>query len=89
MLPILQGKTASPRKEMFWQRRGDRAARVGNWKWVDSKKGTGLFDLSTDLGEKKDLSKQKPEVLKMVKSRFANWKEQMARAEPRGPFRDY
>ncbi len=89
MLPVLEGKAKSSRKEMFWQRRGDRAARVGNWKWVDSAKGRGLFDLATDLSEQHDLSEQKPEVLKMVKGRFSAWKKQMAEAEPRGPFRDY
>ncbi|NUQ64205.1 MAG: sulfatase-like hydrolase/transferase [Pirellulales bacterium] len=89
MMPVLAGKEKSRRNEMFWQRRGDRGARVGNWKWVDSEKGSGLFDLSQDIGEKNDLSRQKPDVLKMVKSRFAAWEKAMAEAEPRGPFRDY
>ena len=89
MLPILQGKAKSPRQEMFWQRRSDRAARVGQWKWVDSAKGSGLFDLSSDIGEKHDLSAEKPETLKMLQQRFAAWEKAMQSAEPRGPFRDY
>ena len=89
MTPVLAGKKASPRQEMFWQRRGDRAARVGHWKWVDSKKGAGLFNLAHDIGEKTDLSKENPEMLKKVKARFAAWKEAMEAAQPRGPFRDY
>ena len=89
MLPVLAGKAPSPRKEMFWQRRGDRAARVGNWKWVDSSRGTGLFDLTADAGEQHDLSAEKPEVLAMLKARFTAWEKQMEAAEPRGPFRDY
>jgi len=89
MLPILQGKAKSPRTEMFWERRSDRAARVGNWKWVDSAKGRGLFDLSTDLGETNDLSKEKPEVAAMMKAKFAAWKAEMDASEPRGPFRNY
>ncbi len=89
MLPVLQGKTKSPRTEMFWQRKLDKAARVGHWKWVESSRGNGLFDLRTDLSEKHDLSKSKPEILKMMKARFANWKKEMEAAEPRGPFRDY
>ena len=43
------GKTASPRNEMYWQRREDKAARVGHWKWVESEKGSGLFDLSQEF----------------------------------------
>jgi len=89
MLPILRGEAKSPRKDMFWQRRGDKAARVGNWKWLDSAKGQGLYDLSTDIGEKKDLSKEKPEVLKMMQEHFAAWRKEMDETEPRGPFRDY
>jgi len=89
MLPILTGKTASPRKEMFWQRRDDKAARVGRYKWVESKKGKGLFDLSTDIGESHDLSMERPKLLRQVTARFAHWKKQMQAAEPRGPFRDY
>ena len=89
MLPVLQGKMKSSRKEMFWQRRLDRGARVGNWKWVESARGNGLFDLSADLAEKKDLSKERPDMLAKLKGRFQNWKKEMAAAEPRGPFRDY
>ena len=89
MLPVLEGKIPSGRKEMFWQRRDERAARVGNYKWFDSEDGTGLFDLSTDLGETHDLSKERPDILKMVTDRFATWRAEMDAAEPRGPFRDY
>ncbi len=89
MLPVLQGKIKSPRKEMFWQRRLDKGARVGHWKWVESARGDGLFDLSKDLGEKKDLSKERPDMLTKLKNRFRNWKKEMNEAEPRGPFRDY
>lgn len=90
LLAILQGKAKSQRKEMFWERRNLRGARVGNWKWVDmGGQNGGLFDLATDLGEKHDLSKEKPEVLAMVKGRFKIWKQTMDEAEPRGPFRDY
>jgi arylsulfatase A-like enzyme len=89
MTPVLAGKQKSPRKEMFWQRRGDKAARVENYKWVESSRGSGLFDLSSDIAEQHDLSKEKPEVLRIVKSRFAAWKKSMAEAEPRGPFRNF
>lgn len=89
MLPVLAGKEKSQRKEMFWQRRGDKAARVGRYKWVSSSRGGGLFDLKNDIGEKRDLSNERPELLKKLKARFAAWKKQMQNAEPRGPFRDF
>lgn len=89
LLPVLRGEVKSPRKEMFWQRRGDKAARVENWKWVESGKGGGLYDLSKDLGEKMDLSGERPEVVKMMRERFAEWRKVMDASEARGPFRDY
>lgn len=89
MAPILARTIESPRKEMFWQRRADKAARVGQWKWVDSQHGTGLFNLANDIAEKNDLSEEKPEILKHVKSRFAAWQQKMEEAEPRRPFKDY
>ena len=55
----------------------------------ESAAGNGLFDLSTDIAEKRDLSKEKPEILDMVQSRFRNWVGEMDAAEPRGPFRDF
>lgn len=89
MLPTLAGDQPSPRDEMFWKRRGDQAARVGQWKWVDTPKGGGLFNLATDVGEKNDLSQQRPEKLTGLKKAFANWMAAMDAAEPRGPFRDF
>lgn len=89
MMPTLADGVPSPRTEMFWQRRGDRAARVGDWKWVDSDRGAGLFNLATDTGEQNDLSQERPDKLKELKAAFAHWDEAMQAAEPRGPFRDY
>jgi len=89
MTAILAGKQKSPRKEMFWQAKADKAARVGNYKWVESSRGLGLFDLASDISEQHDLSKEKPDVLSEVKSRFAAWEKLMADAKPRGPFRDF
>jgi len=62
---------------------------VGDWKWVDSNRGSGLFNLKTDIGEQQDLSTTHPKVLEKLKQHFARWKKQMDAAEPRGPFRDF
>jgi arylsulfatase A-like enzyme len=89
MLPALAGKAKSPRQEMFWQQRGNQAARVGRYKWVKSDKGNGLFDLTADPGEQHDLSATNARLLAQLQARFAAWKQTMEAAEPRGPFRDY
>ena len=89
MLPTLAGKSPSPRTEMFWQRRADKAARVGHWKWVESARGNGLFDLSNDIGETTDLSQSHPQKLAELTSAFDRWRAEMDQAEPRGPFGDF
>jgi arylsulfatase A-like enzyme len=88
-LPVLREEKPSPRKQMFWQRRSDRAARVDNWKWVDMGKASGLFDLAEDPSETKDLSASDPKTLERIKSQWEAWRREMDATEPRGPFRDY
>ena len=89
MMPVLAKGESSPRRRMFWQRKDDKAARVGHWKWVESSRGGGLFDLSSDIGERKDLSRDEPGKLDELKKAFSGWQAEMDAAEPRGPFRDY
>ena len=89
MLPTLAGREPSPRTEMFWEFRGQKAARVGQYKWLESAAGHGLYDLAVDLGEKNDLSSKLPEKSAEIAARWTAWREQMDDAEPRGPFRDY
>lgn len=89
MLPTLSGAATSPRSEMFWEFREQRAARIADYKWIDSQQAKGLYDLSTDPGEKIDLSAKLPELLADIRSRWNNWRREMAQTEPRGPFRDY
>jgi arylsulfatase A-like enzyme len=89
ILPLLTGEENLERKEMYWNFRGEFAARVGNMKWIKSHRANGLFNLSDDTGEKNDLSKTEPETYKMMTGKFNQWKEEMDKSEPRGPFRDY
>lgn len=89
MLPVLRGEFKSPRKNMFWKVGHDRAARVENWKWIEGRRGSGLFNLAHDVGETNDLSEKYPKKLVEMKAQFDNWEKEMEQAEPRGPFRDY
>ncbi len=89
MTPVLSKNKPSQRQQMFWKRRADKAARVGNWKWVDSSRGSGLFNLENDISEQNDLSEERPDMLKKLKDRFDDWMARMEKAEPRRPFRDF
>ncbi len=89
MLPILQGQAKSERESMFWERQGEYGARLGHWKLVHSRRGGGLFDLSEDLAESNDLTKELPDVHERVRRAYRDWVKEMAAAEPRGPFKNY
>ena len=89
MLPVLRGEKSGLRTEMFWQRRSEQAARIDNWKWINTPSGTAIYDLATDLAEANDLSKVKPDIASKIRARFNAWRQEMDASEPRGPFRDY
>jgi arylsulfatase A-like enzyme len=89
LLPVLRGERPSPRTEMFWQRRGDSAARIDQWKWIRTPKGTSVFDLAAEPGEAHDLGAERPDLVRTLEARFNAWRQAMDAAEPRGPFRDY
>ena len=89
ILPLLTGEKDLVRTEMFWDFRDEFAARVGDIKWIDAKKAKGLYNLTSDIGEKDDLSEKDKNTLMMVQKKFQQWKADMNNAEPRGPFRDY
>jgi arylsulfatase A-like enzyme len=89
MLPALAGQSPSPRKEMFWENRGQKAARIGNLKWIESERASGLYDLTSDLGESNDLSAKMPQRAAEIAARWTAWRKEMDQSEPRGPFRDY
>lgn len=89
MLPVLQGQAKSERESMFWERQGEYGARLGQWKLVHSRRGGGLFDLSEDVAESNDLTKELPDVYKRVRRAYCDWVQEMAAADPRGPFKNY
>lgn len=67
---ILPTLLARPRRQkqhehLYWELRGQRAARKGKWKAVRLKpdQKTQLFDLDADVGEQNDLATEHPEIL--------------------------
>lgn len=89
LLPVVARNAQSPREAMFWERRGSQAARVGEWKWIRSDGVSYLFNLADDIGERRNLIDELPERAAQMQRRFEAWKQEMAAAEPRGPFRDF
>ncbi len=90
MLPVLSGEDEDlERQEMYWEARDKVAARVGNWKMVDNIDEKGFYDLSKDISEDTDLTNILPDKFAEINNMFKSWQQEMAKAEPRGPFKDY
>ncbi len=69
LLPFLRGQTKRPPHEtLFWRMGASKALRKGNWKMVTQPQrgktaAAELFDLSTDMSERKNRAQTHPEIL--------------------------
>jgi len=78
LLPYLTGeKNTPPHESLFWRMGQNHAARCGNFKLVKNNNQTSLFDLSSDIGESRDLSQERPDVLKEMQKTYQQWNSQM------------
>ncbi len=77
LLPFLTGeKSGRPHEQLFWRSGGAHAARVGDWKLVNTRtEPPMLFNLKDDIGEKTDLAAKEPAKLKEVQAAFAEWEK--------------
>ena len=68
IVPTLLGTGEQEQHEyMFWQAGKDRAVRSGKWKGLTKGETFALYDLSQDMAEENDLSKQYPEITVRLK----------------------
>jgi arylsulfatase A-like enzyme len=67
-------------KTLFWDDGVKQwAVREGKWKLLFNRKGSlELYDLEGDIGEKNNLAKQNPEIVKHLQQTYKAWKNQMA-----------
>ena len=87
VLPAWTGKARSPHADspLFWAFMDQDAVRQGNWKLVRQKeKVVGLYDLSTDLGETRDLSSQNPERVQDLSRLLDAWRKVMRHPVAKG-----
>jgi arylsulfatase A-like enzyme len=79
LVPHLTGKAGgAPHEMLFWRAGRNSAARQGNWKLLQlGEDRTRLYDLSTDISEKKDLSASQPRVVKAMRAALKEWNSQM------------
>lgn len=79
LMPYLTGKsTGAPHDALYWRFGEKYAIREGDWKLVDNGTGTAeLYDLSTDIGESKNLAAEKPEKFKELRDKYEKWNSQL------------
>ncbi len=81
LLPYLKGEKAdAPHETLAWRFGPQKAIRRGNWKLVDfrdmaakTQSGWQLYDLSTDIGETKNLAAEKPELVAELSKAWDDW----------------
>jgi arylsulfatase A len=54
------------------------ALRIGKWKLVRAGRRCELYDLDTDLGERKDLAKERPDQVKKMEAIITQWRAEIA-----------
>jgi arylsulfatase A-like enzyme len=73
-VPVLHGKPLPAREYLYWEfHEGgfSQAVRLGNWKGVrrrNRKAPIELYDLTSDVGEQKDLAGSQPDIVKRIAS---------------------
>jgi arylsulfatase A-like enzyme len=69
----LRAGQALPARKTYWATRKQSVVRDGKWKLLVEKKSKQLFDLSTDLSEKKDLAASNPELVDRLSKSLSTW----------------
>jgi len=86
LLPFLTGmKKTSPHDTLCWRNGENAAIRKGKWKLFRARDHSWLFDLSSDIGEQKDLADKRPDLVDQLKKELANWEAGMK--QPQWPCR--
>jgi len=77
ILLFLTGSSpAAPHPRLFWRMDGGEAfaVREGRWKWLRTYNNPPqLYDLSTDIGETRDLASTQPEISSRLAAAAAEW----------------
>ena len=75
VLGVISGRSAAPRRSLYFRYRNHSALRDGSWKIVRENDAAPwqLYDLGNDLGESRNLATQEPEVVRRLETLFESW----------------
>ena len=77
LMPYVKGEIKKvPHEKLFWRKLDCAAVRAGDWKLIRvNGYGNALYDLSKDLAEEHDLSKQMPEKTLQMQQLLEGWEQ--------------
>jgi N-acetylgalactosamine-6-sulfatase len=87
LMPYILGKQPIGRSVCWRYKRAKnvrKAIRHGDWKYSDDSGAIGLYNLASDPGEGKDLQKERPELVKEMQERLAQWEKNVESPRLRG-----
>jgi arylsulfatase A-like enzyme len=91
LFPVLEGRAPPVERTLYWRtnvgNRSMRAIRNGDWKLVVDANHIFVFNLRQDMGERKDLTFQRTDIVNRLRPMLARW-EQEIDAEARVHFPD-
>jgi arylsulfatase A-like enzyme len=78
ILPVLQGRAQKQERTFFWRsapgsNRTQQAVRQGDWKLVVDANHLLLFNLRDDIGERRDLTAQRPDIVRRLRPLLGEW----------------
>jgi arylsulfatase A-like enzyme len=78
LLPYLTAQKETPiHDRLQWRNGPNGALRKENWKLIKGGDHYWLFDLSKDMGERKNLAVEHPEIIEPLKKEFVQWSARM------------
>jgi arylsulfatase A-like enzyme len=79
ILPILEGRAPQVERTLFWRisvaNRQQRAVRRGDWKLLLDGDDLLLYNLRTDIGERTDLAKERPDLVAKLRPLISEWEK--------------
>jgi arylsulfatase A-like enzyme len=78
LLGMLTKGRKLPERTLFWRYRKQKAVRKGPWKLLVQGETVRLYNLEDDTGEKKNLVKAQPEMVRMLQSELAAWEQEVS-----------
>ncbi|MCX7006666.1 MAG: sulfatase [Kiritimatiellaeota bacterium] len=89
LLPYLNGEKKNPHETLCWEYGKQWAIRQGDWKLtcaLPTKEAKtpilGLFDLSQDISESRDLAAAQPEKVKQLRAAWEQWRKAVIGDQP-------